>query len=182
MRPRCTPGSLHHHLSCSWMPSIMYGERSDNSITRSLGLGNFVCYNKYFVISAVKKQYKTKQFHSLGPEKIVLLYHIICYITYFVNILSFHCNILENGLAYTENIHVVSENRLCREKNAELSWECHLYPFYTAAAPEAPFSRVFTGNANDSRSMRMAKKLQKSNIRISGSKSLPNMRRGSEAL
>ena len=61
------------------------------SITRSLGPGNFVCYIRYFVISVVKKQYKTKQINSLGPEKIV------CYIRYFVIsdlvISSFHCSL-----------------------------------------------------------------------------------------
>ena len=43
----------------------------------------------YFVISVVNKQYKTKEIHSLGPEKLV------CYIRYFVIsdlfISSFHC-------------------------------------------------------------------------------------------
>ena len=45
---------------------------------RYLGPGNFVFYIRYFVISVVKKQYKTKQINSLGPEKIVY------YIRYFV--------------------------------------------------------------------------------------------------
>ena len=33
-------------------------------ITRSLWLGNCICYIRYFVISAVNKQYKTKQIDS----------------------------------------------------------------------------------------------------------------------
>ena len=48
------------------------------SITRSLGPRNFVCYIRYFVISVVNKQYKTKEINSLGLEKLV------CYIRYFV--------------------------------------------------------------------------------------------------
>ena len=56
---------------------------------RSLGPKQFVLYNRYFVISEVNKQYKTKEINSLGPEKLV------CYIRYFVIsvllILSFHC-------------------------------------------------------------------------------------------
>ena len=58
-------------------------------ITRSLGPRNCVCYIRYFVISVVNKQYKTKEINSVGPEKFV------CYIRYFVIsdlfISSFHC-------------------------------------------------------------------------------------------
>ena len=58
-------------------------------ITRSLGPRNFVCYIRYFVISLVNKQYKTKEINSLGPEKLV------CYIRNCVIsdlfISSFHC-------------------------------------------------------------------------------------------
>ena len=49
-------------------------------ITRSLGLRIFFCYIRYFVISVVNKQYKTKEvilflfmskeINSLGPEKL----------------------------------------------------------------------------------------------------------------
>ena len=46
-------------------------------ITRSFGPRNFVCFIRYFVVSLVNKQYKTKEINSLGPEKLV------CYIRYF---------------------------------------------------------------------------------------------------
>ena len=56
----------------------------------TLGPRNVVCYIRYFVISVVNKQYKTKEINSLGPEKLV------CYIGYFVIsdlfISSFHCS------------------------------------------------------------------------------------------
>ena len=47
-------------------------------ITKSLGPRICVCYMyiRYFVISAVNKQYKTKEMNSLGPEK----YQVFCYI------------------------------------------------------------------------------------------------------
>ena len=58
-------------------------------ITRPLGRGHFVCYIRYFVISVVNKQHKTKEIHSLGLEKFV------CYISSGVIsdlfISSFHC-------------------------------------------------------------------------------------------
>ena len=38
-------------------------------ITRSMGPKNCVSYIRYFVISVVNKQYKTKEINSLGPEK-----------------------------------------------------------------------------------------------------------------
>ena len=47
-------------------------------ITRSLGPIDFVWYIRYFVISVVNKQYKTKEINSLGPEKLV------CYVRYVV--------------------------------------------------------------------------------------------------
>ena len=50
-------------------------------------------YIRYLVISVVNKQYKAKEFISLGLEKTV------CYIRYFVIsdlfISSFHCNLIE---------------------------------------------------------------------------------------
>ena len=55
--------------------------------TWSLGPGNFVCYIRYLVISAVNKQYKTKQIISVGWEKTV------CYIRFsnlFICFIDFH--------------------------------------------------------------------------------------------
>ena len=70
------PPSLHqphsHHSNSS--VSFFFLVQWKFSITRSLGPGHFVRYIRYFVISVVNKQYKTKEIDSLGPEKLV------CYI------------------------------------------------------------------------------------------------------
>ena len=65
------------------------------SIARSLGQGNFVLLYQIsyqYLISVVNKQYRTKEFISLGQEKTG------CYIRYFVIsdlfITSFHCTSL----------------------------------------------------------------------------------------
>ena len=84
-------GGLESNASCISKSDIIFHSliQWKLSITRSLGPRNFVCYIRYFVISVVNKQYKTKQIDSLGPEKIV------CYIRYLVIadvfISSFHC-------------------------------------------------------------------------------------------
>ena len=66
-----------------------------------------VCYIRYFVISVVNKQYKTKEINSLGPKKLV------CYIRYFVIsdlcISSFHC------IVFYENIFIKTAQE-CVEK------------------------------------------------------------------
>ena len=60
---------------------IVYSIQWKLGITRSLEMGFFFffffCYIRYFVISVVNKQYKTKQFNSLVHGKIV------CNIRYF---------------------------------------------------------------------------------------------------
>ena len=51
------------------------------AITRSLGLGKFVCYIRYLVISVVNQQYKTKQINSdIGTRENSLVYQVFCYI------------------------------------------------------------------------------------------------------
>ena len=54
-----------------------------------LGAENFFGNIRYFMISVVNKQYKTKEINSLGPKELV------CFIRYFVIshlfISSFHC-------------------------------------------------------------------------------------------
>ena len=74
------------------------------SIARSLEPRNFVCYIRYFVISVVNKQYKTKEINSLGLQNLVcyisgiLLYQISLYRAFTVaagtcrcvNVMKFH--------------------------------------------------------------------------------------------
>ena len=102
MVPR--PSSRFHCTSSAAARVILQWKLS---ITRSLGPRKCV-YFRYFVISVVNKQYKTKEINSLGPEKLV------CYIRYFVIsdlfISSFHCN----KIAFISQINVSYQSHVTK--------------------------------------------------------------------
>ena len=70
LRPFSTPKSLKFTQN-RWLATNIQWKLF---IMRCLGSGNFVPYIRSFVTSVVNKQYKRKEIHSLGPEKMSVCY------------------------------------------------------------------------------------------------------------
>ena len=91
-------------------------------MTRSFGTEKCCCYIRYFVISVVNKQYKTKQINSLGPEKLVCYYEVFCYIRGAFHQAFCQCFSLTTVISYWNPCIWLAESKFVSEKHWQNAW------------------------------------------------------------